>query len=125
YQLRDTSGSPKIAAFFDDVKKDVVPGFSPEMVAELDHAAPPSATAGRRLEIDVHATSGADNVKTVVFLVRRRGDQDYASVDAGFRGDARWRVRYTPDASTTAYTIEYYLEGRGITGQAVARVGSP
>jgi hypothetical protein len=125
YQLRDSSGSPKIATFFDDVKRDVVPGFEPGAVAELDHAAPSSATAGRRLEIDVRATSGADNVKEVVLYARRAGDQDYARVDAAFRGDARWRVRYTPEASRDAYTLEYYLEGRGLTGEAVARIGSP
>jgi hypothetical protein len=125
YQLRDSSGSPKIATFFDDVKRDVVPGFEPEMSAELDHAAPSSATAGRRLEIDVRATSGADHVKGVVLFARRAGDQDYAQVDAAFRGDARWRVRYTPEASRDAYTLEYYLEGRGQGGEAVARIGSP
>ena len=125
YQLTDQSGSPRIARFFDEVKADVVPGFEPGMVAILDHAAPPEATAGRRLELDVRATSGADNVKEVVFLWRRRGDQDYTELAAAFRGDARWRVRLTPDASPDPYAIEYYLEGRGLTGQPVARVGSP
>jgi hypothetical protein len=125
YQLTDQSGSPRISRFFDEVKKDVVPGFDADLVAVLDHAAPPEATAGRRLEIDVHATSGADNVKEVVFLWRRRGEQDYRALDAAFRGDARWRVRLTPDASAEDYAIEYYLEGRGLTGQTVARVASP
>lgn len=125
YQLRDRSGSPRIKKFFDDVKADVVPGFSPDLVAELDHAAPPDATAGRRLEIDVRATAGAENVKEVVLLVRRRGEQDYRAVEGAFRGDARWRVRLTPEASRDAYVVEYYVEGRGLTGQTVARVASP
>jgi hypothetical protein len=125
YQLRDESGSPRIKTFFDDVKRDVVPGFQPDLVAELDHAAPPEAAAGRRLEIDVHATSGAEHVKEVAFFARRRGDQDYVEVAAAFRGDARWRVRYTPEASADPYTIEYYLEGRGLTGEPVARIASP
>jgi hypothetical protein len=125
YQLRDASGSPRIADFFDAVKQDVVPGFEPDLVATLDHAAPPNASAGHRLEIDVRATAGADHVKEVVFRVRRRGEQDYATIDAGFRGDARWRIRYTPPSSSEGYTIEYYLEGRGLTGETVARVGGP
>jgi len=125
YQLRDRSGSPRIRKFFDAVKADVVEGFTPDLVAELDHAAPPEATAGRRLEIDVRATSGADNVKEVVLLVRRRGEQDYREVAGAFRGSARWRVRLTPDASPDPYTLEYYVEGRGLGGAAAARVGSP
>jgi hypothetical protein len=125
YQLRDESGSPRIKSFFDDVKREVVPGFQPDLAAELDHAAPPEAAAGRRLEIDVRATAGADHVKEVAFFVRRRGDQDYVEVAAAFRGDARWRVRYTPEASPDAYAIEYYLEGRGLTGEPVARIASP
>jgi hypothetical protein len=125
YQLRDRSGSPRIRKFFDAVKADVVEGFTPDLVAELDHAAPPEATAGRRLEIDVRATSGATNVKEVVLLVRRRGEQDYREVAGAFRGSARWRVRLTPDASADPYALEYYVEGRGLGGAAVARVGSP
>jgi len=125
YQLRDRSGSPRIGKFFDAVKADVVPGFAPELVAELDHAAPPEAPAGRRLEIDVRATSGAGNVKEVVLLVRRRGEQDYRAIAGAFRGDARWRVRLTPEPSREPYALEYYLEGRGITGAPVARVASP
>jgi hypothetical protein len=125
YQLTDQSGSPRIARFFDEVKKDVVPGFDADLVAVLDHAAPPEATAGRRLEIDLRATSGADNVKSVVLFWRRRGEQDYREVAAAFRGDARWRVRLTPEASREAYAIEYYVEGRGLTDQTVARVASP
>ncbi len=125
YQLRDASGSPKLERFFDEVKQDVVPGFEPDLVAELDHAAPPEATAGRRLELDIKATTGAEHVKEVVMFVRRRGDQDYTELAAAFRGDARWRVRYTPPSSVDAYAIEYYLEGRGLGGAAVARVASP
>lgn len=125
YQLRDRSGSPRIKAFFDEVKEDVVPGFSRDLVAELDHAAPPDAVAGRRLELDVRATSGAEHVKELVMMWRRRGEQDYRAVAGAFRGDARWRVRLTPGDSVDAYALEYYLEGRGLTGQPVARVGSP
>src|SRR6185436_9845095 len=29
YQLRDTSGSPKIRAFFDELKKQLIPNFDP------------------------------------------------------------------------------------------------
>jgi hypothetical protein len=125
YPLRDHSGSPRIRRFFDDVRRDVVPDFDADHTAELDHAAPPEATAGRRLEIDVRATAGGDRVKEVVAWVRRRGDQDYRDVAGAFRGDARWRVRLTPEASREPYTLEYYLEGRGLTGQVVARVGGP
>ena len=76
YQLRDDSGSPRIRRFFDELKRELFPGFDADLVAELDHAAPPEASAGRRLEIDVRALDGGEHVKEVVMLVRRRGDQE-------------------------------------------------
>ncbi len=124
YQLTDQSGSPRIREFFDDVRAAVL-GVAAGGSAALDHAAPTQAPAGRRLEIDVRATAGAEHVKEVVFFVRRRGTRDYAAVTAAFRGDARWRIRWTPDASIDAYGVEYYIEGRGLTGEPVARAGSP
>jgi hypothetical protein len=125
YQLRDDSGSPRIRDFFDEVKREVVPGFDADLVAELDHAAPAEATAGRRMEIDVRATAGGGNVKEVALWLRRAGDLDYREVDGAFRGDGRWRIRVTPEASPEPYTLEYYLEGRGLTGETVARIASP
>jgi hypothetical protein len=125
YQLGDRSGSPRIRRFFDEVKRQVVPDFDADLVAVLDHAAPPAVTAGRKVELDVRAVSGATHVKEVVLHLRPRGEQDYHAVAGAFRGDARWRVRFTPEASRDRYVVEYYLEGRGLTGQPVARVGSP
>src|SRR6478609_8068055 len=40
YQLRDTSGSPALRAFFDSLKKQLIPGYDPKAGADLEHAAP-------------------------------------------------------------------------------------
>ena len=36
-----------------------------------------------------------------------------------------WRARLDAPASPESYTLEYYIEARGIAGQAVARVAGP
>ncbi len=124
FQLTDQSGSPRIREFFDEVRARVL-GADAGASAALDHAAPTEAPAARRLELDVRVTAGEDHVKEVRFFVRRRGTQDYDEVAAAFRGGARWRVRWTPPASADPYVVEYYLEGRGLAGEPVARAGSP
>jgi hypothetical protein len=126
YQLRDDSGSPKIRDFFDEVKREYVPGFDADAVAELEHAAPKSATAGRRVEIEATATVGADEVKEMIVAWRRRGVLDYKEepmrrVD----DDERWRARFTPPPADSAYTVDYYIEARNIAGGPIGRVGGP
>src|SRR3954470_17050866 len=53
YQLQDTSGSPALRAFFDDLKKQLIPGFDPKAGADLEHAAPTAGSAGTPIEIEV------------------------------------------------------------------------
>jgi hypothetical protein len=123
YQLRDPSGSPKVRAFFDSLKKQLIPGFDPNAGADLEHAAPTAATAGRPLEIEARATRG--NVFDLVLATRHRGELTYKIVAASPRGDGRWRVRITPEPSPKPYVLEYYLEARDAGGAAIARVASP
>src|SRR5437588_693803 len=48
YTLSDPSRSPKLREFFDDVRASFLPGYGrAEGEAELEHAAPTAATAGR------------------------------------------------------------------------------
>src|ERR1044071_4722491 len=75
YQLRDTSGSPQLRAFFDSLKKQLVPGFDPTAGADLEHAAPTAATAGKPLELEVRVTRG--NVFDLIDATRRRGELTY------------------------------------------------
>jgi len=123
YQLRDPSGSPKVRAFFDSLKKQLIPGFDPNAGADLEHAAPTAATAGHPLEIEARATRG--NVFDLVLATRHRGELTYKIVTASPRGDGRWRVRITPEASPKPYVLEYYLEARDAGGAAIARIASP
>jgi hypothetical protein len=123
YQLRDPSGSPKVRAFFESLKKQLIPSYDPKAGADLEHAAPTAATAGRPLEIEARATRG--NVFDLVLATRHRGELAYKLVPATPRGDGRWRVRLTPEPSAHPYVLEYYLEARDAGGAAIARVASP
>jgi hypothetical protein len=123
YQLRDPSGSPKVRAFFEQLKKQLIPNYDPTAGADLEHAAPTAATAGRPLEIEARATRG--NVFDLVLATRHRGELAYKLIAATPRGDGRWRARITPEPSTKPYVLEYYLEARDAGGAAIARVASP
>jgi hypothetical protein len=123
YQLRDTSGSPKIRVFFDDLKKKLIPGFDPNAGADLEHAAPTAGTAAHTIEIEVRATRG--NVFDIVLATRRRGELGYKLVNATPRGDGKWRARVTPDASAKPYVLEYYVEARDAGGASIARIAAP
>ena len=123
YQLRDPSGSPKVRAFFEQLKKQLIPNYDPTAGADLEHAAPTAATAGRPLEIEARATRG--NVFDLVLGTRHRGELAYKLTAATPRGDGRWRARITPEPSAKPYVLEYYLEARDAGGAAIARVASP
>jgi len=123
FQLRDESGSPRIRAFFDEVRAAVVPGAGGGV--DLEHAAPRAGTAGTRLEIEARATRGGDAVHELVVLHRTLGALRYAETAARPAGETRWRAALRLPASRRAYTIEYYLEARGPAGAVVARVGAP
>jgi len=123
YQLRDTSGSPKVREFFEELKRALIPGFDPRAGADLEHAAPTAGTAGSTIEIEVRATRG--NVFDVVLATRRRGELSYRSMPASPRGDNRWRVRVTPDPSSKPYVLEYYVEARDAGGASIARIAAP
>ena len=125
YQLRDTSGSPKIRAFFDDLKRQLIPGYDPNAGADLEHAAPTAGTAGRPLEVDVRATRGGERVFDVVLAMRRRGELGYRLVPATPRGGSSWRIRAVPDVAPRPYVLEYYVEARDAGGAAVARIAAP
>jgi hypothetical protein len=123
YQLRDPSGSPKVRAFFEQLKKQLIPNYDPTAGADLEHAAPTAATAGRALEIEARATRG--NVFDLVVATRHRGELAYKLTAATPRGEGRWRARITPEPSANPYVLEYYLEARDAGGAAIARVASP
>jgi len=125
YQLRDTSGSPKIRAFFDKLKKQLLPGYDPSAGADLEHAAPTAGTAGKPIEIETRATRGGERVFELVVATRRRGELSYKTVTASPRGDAKWRARIVPDPSQKPYVLEYYVEARDAGGGAVARIAAP
>ncbi|HEY4242506.1 MAG TPA: hypothetical protein VGM88_21960 [Kofleriaceae bacterium] len=125
YQLRDASGSPKIRAFFDDLKRQLIPGYDPSAGADLEHAAPTAGTAGQRIELDVRATRGGERVFEIAVATRRRGELAYRIALAAPRGGNAWRAQVVPPPSTKPYVLEYYLEARDAGGAAIARVASP
>lgn len=124
YQLRDTSGSPKIRTFFEDLKRQIIPGYA-DAGADLEHAAPTAGTAGRTLEIETRATRGGERVFEIIVATRRRGVLAYKLTPALPRGDARWRARITPEPAQKPYVLEYYVEARDAGGAAIARIAAP
>jgi hypothetical protein len=125
YELRDPSGSPELREFFDELKRELVPGFDPKAGADLEHAAPRGATAGQKVEVDVRATRGGDQVFDVAIHVRRRGELGYKTTLAAPRGELRWRARIKPPSARKPYVLEYYVEARGAGTEPVGRIGSP
>lgn len=77
FELRDTSGSPRIRAFFDALRREVVPGSTGTGEVDLEHAAPSGATAGARLELEIRATRGAALVREVAVAYRPLGRLAY------------------------------------------------
>jgi hypothetical protein len=125
YQLRDTSGSPKIRAFFEDLKKALIPNFDPNAGADLEHAVPTAGTAARLIELEVRATRGGERVFEIIVATRRRGELAYKSLGALPRGGGKWRARLTPPSSTKPYVLEYYIEARDAGGAPIARIAAP
>ncbi len=125
YQLRDASGSPKIRTFFEQLKKQLIPGYDPSAGADLEHAAPTAGSAGRPLEIETRATRGGERVFEIVVATRRRGELAYRTVTASPRGGARWRARLATERSARPYVLEYYVEARDAGSGVVARIAGP
>jgi hypothetical protein len=123
FQLRDTSGSPRIREFFDEVRADVLGAAGGDV--DLEHAAPRAGTAGTRLELEVRATRGADAITEVVILHRKVGALAYQTAPARPIADGKWRARLDLAAARRAYTLEYYAEARGAGGSVLARVATP
>lgn len=123
YQLRDTSGSPALRTFFEELKKQLIPGFDPNAGADLEHAAPTAGSAGTPVEIEVRVTRG--NVFDLVLATRRRGELSYALTPLSPRGENRWRAKLTPPPSAKPYVLEYYVEARDAGGGPIARIAAP
>lgn len=124
-QLREASDSPKIRKFFEKVKKAYIPDYQPTAGVVLEHEAPASAVAGRRLELQVDVAKGADRVKEVNVRWRRQGVLQYESTPMRRAGERGWRARFTPPSDTGGYTLEYFVEARDIAAAQVARIGGP
>jgi hypothetical protein len=125
YRLNDPSHSPKVRDFFQSVRAGFVPGYAKNTAeAELDHAAPTGATAGRPIEFEAAVVAGARAVAMVVLHSRRQGL-------LGFRADpltgdgGRWHGQVTPPGEIADYTFEYYIEGLDGSNRVVARIGGP
>ena len=133
YQLKHDDGSPKIRTFFDDVKRKFVPGTGHGTDIQLDHSAPPDATAGRPIEIDAVVRGRIQKVAEVVLRWRRRGVLSYGKAEMrrvgksqlGRRQSERWRARFTPPGSRSGYSVDYYMEAKNAAGGSIGRVGGP
>jgi hypothetical protein len=123
FELTERSGSPRLRSFFDDLKRELVPGYAG--AAELEHAAPDSAIAGHRIELEIRAVRGAGAVIDVVVQVRRRGELTFHPVAAAPHGPGRWRALWTLEPSARPYAIDYYVEAHDRAGAISARIAAP
>jgi hypothetical protein len=126
YQLRHDDGSPKIRAFYENVKRDFLPGFAAGMEARMDHSAPSTAAAGRAVQIEAVVQVGLERVVSILLCWRSSGMLDYNA--APMRRTAhrpRWRARFTPPPASAPYQVDYYIEARNAAGAAIGRVGGP
>lgn len=125
YTLSDPSHSPKLREFFEDVRASFLPGYGrAQGEAELEHAAPTAATAGRPIEVQADVIRGAPLVADVALEWRRQGLLTYAAEPMS-GGGGRWRLKFAPPRESNDYALEYYLEARDAHGRVVARVASP
>ena len=124
FQLRDASGSPRIRAFFDRVRREVSPGAASDV--DLEHAAPSGATAGARVELEVRVTRGAARVREVVVAHRALGALTYRETPGRAGPADTWRVALTLPPARAAGTLEYYVVARGAEADGeVARIAAP
>ena len=121
FELRDTSGSPRIREFFDRLRREVVPDAG---AVELEHAAPAGATAGGRLELGIRATRGETLVREVAVAYRALGALTYREVAGRPDGERGWRVVVSLPPGRQPGTLEYYVIARGRSGE-VARIAAP
>ena len=124
FQLRDSSGSPRIRAFFDRLRREVVPGAATGDI-DLEHAAPAGATAGGRLELEVRVSRGATLVHDVAIVYRALGVLTYREAGARAAGADRWRAAITLPAARERGTFEYYVVARAGDGVELARIAAP
>ncbi|HJZ85981.1 MAG TPA: hypothetical protein VKN99_12465 [Polyangia bacterium] len=124
YTLRDPSQSPKLRAFFEEVKTAFVPGYKPALPATMEHAAPVGAVAGRPVEFAARVTEGAPRVADVTINWRPRGLLQYHKEGLG-GADARYRGFVRPPQESVGYVLEYFLEAHDTVGRVIARIGTP
>jgi hypothetical protein len=126
YTLTDPSHSPKLREFFEQVRLSFVPGYASAGAgeAELEHAAPSGAIAGRPVEIAAVVTRGAPAVKRVQLYFRRQGLLEYHAELLRLE-NGRFAATFAPPREATDYTLEYWLEARDAQNRVAARVASP
>jgi tetratricopeptide (TPR) repeat protein len=125
YTLSDPSRSPKLRQFFDEVRASFVPGYQRGSgEAELEHAAPSGAVAGRPLEVAAVATRGAPLVAEVTLHARRQGLLQF-TVEKLREEGGRFTLSFVPPREAGDYLLEYYLEAHDAKGRVIARVASP
>ena len=126
YTLSEPSRSPKLRAFFEDVRGSFVPGSRRGLAdVELLHSAPAAAQAGRPLEVAAQVSRGAPIVEDVSLRARRQGLLTFDARHMRREDDGRFRLTYSPPRDSADYVLEYYFEARDDKGHVVARLASP
>jgi hypothetical protein len=126
YVLSEPSRSPKLRAFFEEVRGRFVPGYSkPAGEVELLHSAPSSAQAGRPIEIAAQVARGASNVEDVSLRARRQGLLTFEAQHMRREDEGHFRLTYPLPRDSGDYQLEYFLEARDSSGRVVARLASP
>ncbi|HEY8430828.1 MAG TPA: hypothetical protein VIL20_20755 [Sandaracinaceae bacterium] len=120
YEVREPSGSPKIARFVARVRRDVVPDAALDPAASLELELPRAARVGHPTALRLRASPG---VRSVRLFVRGAEETEFASIAANALGGALFVA--TVVARPRPDELELYAVGRDARGRVLTRAGSP
>ncbi len=135
YVLRSHDGSPKVQSVFDEVRASMKKQGTGESktgdgsgsqeaveskTTELRPGRNKPARAGRRFEISVQSRGPAPQE---VVLYWRTDPAAAYQTQAMRRGKSAWLTKLALPASTSDYSLQYYVVAKGVAAQSVASLG--
>ncbi len=120
YEVREPSGSPKIARFVARVRAEVVPDAALDPEAEVELELPRALRVGQPSALRLRASP---SVRRVRLYVRGADETEFAELAAASVAASVFSV--TLPARPRADELELYAVGRDAQGRVLARAGSP
>ena len=124
HALQEPSGSPKIRAFAEALRREKAPDAALDPDLELTASAPEAARAASTVSVEVRA--GGEGAAAVASVrVRHRSDEEreWSATDLASRGEGRFEGEL-PTPTTTGRML-FYAEARDGVERLVGRAGEP